>query len=56
MSLYGLGIPPAQYVELAGDAPRMALVVRERLWKLLCDFDLGDNYFGLAGFDARLQA
>jgi S-adenosylmethionine-diacylglycerol 3-amino-3-carboxypropyl transferase len=45
MSLYGLGIPPAQYVELAGDAPRMAVVVRERLRKLLCDFDLNDNYF-----------
>jgi S-adenosylmethionine-diacylglycerol 3-amino-3-carboxypropyl transferase len=45
MSLYGLGIPPAQYAELAGDAPRMAMVVRERLRKLLCDFDLDDNYF-----------
>ncbi len=45
MSLYGLGIPPAQYTELAGDAPRMATVVRDRLRKLLCDFDLGDNYF-----------
>jgi S-adenosylmethionine-diacylglycerol 3-amino-3-carboxypropyl transferase len=45
MSLYGLGIPPAQYTELAGDAPRMATVVRERLRKLLCNFDLGDNYF-----------
>jgi S-adenosylmethionine-diacylglycerol 3-amino-3-carboxypropyl transferase len=45
MSLYGLGIPPAQYAELAGEAPRMASVVRERLRKLLCDFDLDDNYF-----------
>jgi S-adenosylmethionine-diacylglycerol 3-amino-3-carboxypropyl transferase len=45
MSLYGLGIPPAQYIELAGDAPHMAIVVRERLRKLLCDFDLNDNYF-----------
>jgi S-adenosylmethionine-diacylglycerol 3-amino-3-carboxypropyl transferase len=45
MSLYGLGIPPAQYAELAGDAPRMAMVVRDRLRKLLCDFELGDNYF-----------
>jgi S-adenosylmethionine-diacylglycerol 3-amino-3-carboxypropyl transferase len=45
MSLYGLGIPPAQYAELVGDAPRMAIVVRERLRKLLCDFDLSANYF-----------
>jgi S-adenosylmethionine-diacylglycerol 3-amino-3-carboxypropyl transferase len=45
MSLYGLGIPPSQYAELAGDAPRMAVVVRERLRKLLCDFDLAENYF-----------
>jgi S-adenosylmethionine-diacylglycerol 3-amino-3-carboxypropyl transferase len=45
MSLYGLGIPPAQYAELAGEAPRMAVVVRERLRKLLCDFEIGDNYF-----------
>ena len=45
MSLYGLGIPPAQYAELAGEGPRMAVVVRERLRKLLCDFDLSENYF-----------
>jgi S-adenosylmethionine-diacylglycerol 3-amino-3-carboxypropyl transferase len=45
LSLYGLGIPPAQYTELAGEGPRMADVVRERLRKLLCDFDLRDNYF-----------
>jgi S-adenosylmethionine-diacylglycerol 3-amino-3-carboxypropyl transferase len=44
-SLYGLGIPPAQYKELAGDAPGMATVVRARLRKLLCDFELSDNYF-----------
>ncbi len=45
MALFGLGIPPAQYIELASGAPRMAMVVRERLRKLLCDFELNENYF-----------
>jgi S-adenosylmethionine-diacylglycerol 3-amino-3-carboxypropyl transferase len=45
MSLYGLGIPPAQYTELVSNAPRMADVVCARLRRLLCDFDLNDNYF-----------
>jgi S-adenosylmethionine-diacylglycerol 3-amino-3-carboxypropyl transferase len=50
MSLYGLGIPPAQYKELGAGAPRMAVVVRERLRKLACDFDLSDNYFAWQAF------
>jgi S-adenosylmethionine-diacylglycerol 3-amino-3-carboxypropyl transferase len=50
-ALYGLGIPPAQYVELIGDADHMADVVRERLRKLACDFDLKDNYFAWAAFN-----
>lgn len=37
MSLYGLGIPPAQYTELA-EGHHMADVLRERLGKLACDF------------------
>lgn len=45
-SLFGLGIPPAQYDSLAraggGD---MAVVLKERLRKLLCDFPLHDNWF-----------
>ncbi|MEM1315462.1 MAG: DUF3419 family protein [Pseudomonadota bacterium] len=45
-SLFGLGIPPAQYDSLAkaggGD---MAVVLKERLRKLLCDFLLSENYF-----------
>ena len=49
MSLYGLGIPPAQYTQLAGDGSRMAVVVRERLRKLLCDFEISDNYFAWQG-------
>ncbi|MDX2158243.1 MAG: DUF3419 family protein [Hyphomicrobiaceae bacterium] len=49
-SLYGLGIPPAQYKALLGDASHMADVVEERLRKLACDFDLRDNYFAWQAF------
>ena len=48
-SLFGLGIPPAQYVELAGDE-RMAEVLRRRLEKLACDFEIKDNYFAWQAF------
>jgi len=48
-SLFGLGIPPAQYEALAGDE-KMAMVLRERLEKLACDFDLKDNYFAWQAF------
>lgn len=48
-SLFGLGIPPAQYEALAGDE-KMATVLRERLEKLACDFDLKDNYFAWQAF------
>lgn len=50
-ALYGLGIPPAQYNALIGDAPHMAEVVLERLRKLACDFDLADNYFAWIAFN-----
>ena len=49
-SLFGLGIPPAQYEALAGDE-KMATVLRERLEKLACDFDLKDNYFAWQAFN-----
>jgi S-adenosylmethionine-diacylglycerol 3-amino-3-carboxypropyl transferase len=48
-SLFGLGIPPAQYAALAGDA-RMADVLRSRLEKLACDFPVNDNYFAWQAF------
>ena len=48
-SLFGLGIPPAQYDKLAGEK-RMADVLRERLEKLTCDFDFRDNYFAWQAF------
>jgi len=53
-SLYGLGIPPAQYRSLAGAGPGgMAVVLRGRLEKLACDFDLNDNYFAWQAFGRR---
>ena len=48
-SLFGLGIPPAQYKALAGDE-RMAVVLRRRLEKLACDFSVQDNYFAWQAF------
>jgi S-adenosylmethionine-diacylglycerol 3-amino-3-carboxypropyl transferase len=48
-SLYGLGIPPAQYVSLADGRP-MHEVVRERLRKLACDFPVAQNYFAQQAF------
>jgi S-adenosylmethionine-diacylglycerol 3-amino-3-carboxypropyl transferase len=56
MSLYGLGIPPAQYQELAAGSIRMADVVRERLRKLTCDFDLDQNYFAWQAFNRGYAA
>lgn len=48
-SLFGLGIPPAQYDVLAGDE-RMAAVLRRRLERLACDYDLQNNYFAWQAF------
>ena len=51
MSLYGLGIPPAQYDLLAsaggGD---MAVVLRQRLERLACGFPMSENYFAWQAF------
>ena len=48
-SLFALGIPPAQYEALLGNA-RMADVLRARLEKLACDFPIDDNYFAWQAF------
>jgi S-adenosylmethionine-diacylglycerol 3-amino-3-carboxypropyl transferase len=56
MSLYGLGIPPAQFTELRADAQRMSDVVCERLRKLCCDFDMQDNYFAWQAFNRGYSA
>ncbi len=51
LSLFGLGIPPAQYAALAsargGD---MAAVLRGRMERLTCSFSLDDNYFAWQAF------
>lgn len=45
-SLFGLGIPPAQYDKLAADAGGDVLpVLRERARRLICDFPIRENYF-----------
>ncbi|MFW2542004.1 DUF3419 family protein [Primorskyibacter sp. 2E107] len=45
-SLFGLGIPPAQYDKLAADAGGDILPVLEaRTRKLFCDFPMAENYF-----------
>ncbi|MBO9603659.1 MAG: DUF3419 family protein [Novosphingobium sp.] len=48
-SLFGLGIPPAQYDKLAGGRT-MVDVLRERLERLTCNFDFRDNYFAWQAF------
>jgi S-adenosylmethionine:diacylglycerol 3-amino-3-carboxypropyl transferase len=48
-SLFGLGIPPAQYDALAGEQ-RMADVLCGRLEKLACHFPVNDNYFAWQAF------
>lgn len=49
VSLYGLGIPPAQYEALAG-GERMADVLHKRLERLTCGFPLRENYFTWQAF------
>jgi S-adenosylmethionine-diacylglycerol 3-amino-3-carboxypropyl transferase len=52
-SLYGLGIPPAQYRSLLEAAPpggAMADVLEARLERLACGFPLSENYFAWQAF------
>ena len=53
-SLYGLGIPPAQYEKLAGDK-QMSEVVNARLRKLACDFPIAENYFAAQAFQRSYE-
>lgn len=50
VSLYGLGIPPAQFAALQGASDGMANVVRERLERLTCGFSFEENYFAWQAF------
>ncbi|MFN7011634.1 MAG: DUF3419 family protein [Allorhizobium sp.] len=54
-SLFGLGIPPQQYDELASlsEGGTIAPVLRHRLEKLACHFPLKDNYFAWQAFARR---
>jgi S-adenosylmethionine-diacylglycerol 3-amino-3-carboxypropyl transferase len=54
-SLFGLGIPPRQFDELASltDEKTLAGVLRERVEKLACHFPLNDNYFAWQAFARR---
>lgn len=55
--LYGLGIPPSQRRELAACADGdLARVLKERLERLACGFELEDNYFAWQAFDRRYAA
>lgn len=51
VSLYGLGIPPAQFDALSEDAKGdMASLLKERLRRLACDYDIKENYFAWQAF------
>ncbi|QPH55370.1 DUF3419 family protein [Pontivivens ytuae] len=51
-SLFGLGIPPAQYDKLAADGDGNVMpVLRERVRRLMCDFPIAENYFAWAAFN-----
>ena len=54
-SLFGLGIPPQQFDELAAlsDGKSLAGVLRQRLENLTCRFALKDNYFAWQAFGRR---
>src|SRR5579862_2303777 len=49
VSLYALGIPPAQYDELVATGDPVA-VLRERVERLACDFPINENYFAWQAF------
>lgn len=52
LSLYGLGIPPAQYEALARNSD-MRSVLRSRVERLTCGFSLDQNYFAWQAFGRR---
>ena len=52
-SLFGLGIPPAQFDALASEGDTMADVLKARLEKLACHFPLADNPFAWQAFARR---
>jgi S-adenosylmethionine-diacylglycerol 3-amino-3-carboxypropyl transferase len=56
-SLFGLGIPPAQYEALCEHGTRvMSDVLKERVERLACDHDMSRNYFAWQAFGHRYAA
>ena len=57
VSLYGLGIPPAQYAALSSHGSQaVADVIFQRVRRLACDFPLRDNYFAWQAFARRYES
>jgi S-adenosylmethionine-diacylglycerol 3-amino-3-carboxypropyl transferase len=54
-ALFGLGIPPSQFEALKGGETHMSIVLRQRLERLACGFDLKDNYFAWQAFGKRYK-
>jgi S-adenosylmethionine-diacylglycerol 3-amino-3-carboxypropyl transferase len=54
-SLYGLGIPPAQFAALANGRD-MSDVLRQRVEKLACAFPMRENYFARQAFGRGYSA
>jgi S-adenosylmethionine-diacylglycerol 3-amino-3-carboxypropyl transferase len=54
-SLFGLGIPPAQFAALAGGR-EMSNVLRQRVEKLACAFPMKENYFARQAFGRGYSA
>lgn len=54
-ALFGLGIPPSQFEALKGGETHMSKVLRQRLERLACGFDLKDNYFAWQAFGKRYK-
>ena len=52
-SLFGLGIPPSQFDALKGREASMADVLKARLERLACGFDMKQNYFAWQAFGRR---
>ena len=52
VSLYALGIPPAQYDELVASRPTAMPIAScaQRVEKLACDFPINENYFAWQAF------
>lgn len=56
-SLYGLGIPPAQYKALAADSDDgIKAVLHHRLERLACGSDLKQNYFARQAFGRSYES